>query len=152
MTTQLTDIGWSGSFGSGTWTNRADIVDSDDEIIIPSGITVNTLAGNDRITGIGETPLEIPALPPFPGTNFATRGISNSGTINTDDGADALTGTGGIGIYNEGSINLGDGNDTLTGTSTTVGISVGIYNFGILNTGSGNDIIRATSIINRGTK
>lgn len=128
MTTQLTDIGWSGSFGSGTWTNRADIVDLGDEIIIASGVTVNTLGGNDRITGTG-------------GINS----IYNEGTIKTDDGKDSIFGSGssiGILLYQTGSIYTGRGNDSITAIGNDFD---GINNiFGVINTGDGNDVISGT--------
>jgi len=128
MTTQLTDIGWSGPFGSGTWTNRADIVDSGDEIIIASGVTVNSLGSEDIITGTGFL------------------GIFNIGTLNTDNGKDRITGIatgdGAVGLFNQGgTLNTGNGKDTITGIATGPG-TVGVFNNGgIINTDNGEDLI-----------
>jgi hypothetical protein len=68
-----------------TFTNQADIVpDAGTTAEIINTDTANTLAGNDTITGIGETPLPGPI-----GGDF-TRGISNAGTIDTSVGNDKL--------------------------------------------------------------
>jgi len=71
-------------------------------------------------------------------------GIFNTGSIDTGDGKDKITGTGNnnSGITNYGTIHTGDGSDIITGTSTTEG-GYGIYNQGIINTGNGNDSIIA---------
>ena len=60
-----------------TFTDEDDIVPASGvEQILNTGIA-NTLAGNDRITGIGKD-----------------YGLRNVGTLNTDDGNDTITGTG----------------------------------------------------------
>ena len=38
----------------GTWTDDADLFDLGDEIIIPSGVVVNTFGGDDTIIGSSE--------------------------------------------------------------------------------------------------
>ncbi len=78
MTTILTEIGWEDENGNllGTWTNRADLVDEDNEITVASGVVANTLGGRDTISGGGFT------------------GIENSGTIITGDGRDTISGGG----------------------------------------------------------
>jgi hypothetical protein len=97
----------------------------DDTGININGGTINTDAGKDKIIGIGYT-----------------RGISNYGTINTGDGNDRITGTGDIGIFIDteyaGTINTGAGNDKIIGIG-------GISNKGFINTGIGNDTITAKS-------
>ncbi len=134
MTTILTEIGWEDENGNplGTWTNRADVVDEGDEITVASGVTANSLAGKDRITG----------------TNTATGGsfgIDNSGIIDTGEGKDTITGIGGSrGIFNTGTIETGEGKDTIFANSNSYGIyNGGSYseNDGIISTGAGNDII-----------
>jgi len=122
-----------------TFTEQDDIVPASGvEQIINTGVA-NTLAGKDRITGIGAA-----------GSNY---GIRNSGTLNTAEGNDIITGTynqtqdplfGGGGIWNGGSIDTGDGNDIINGDTAT-GLHNGIGNYGTLNTGNGNDIITGTA-------
>jgi hypothetical protein len=121
-----------------TFTDRADVVPPSgvQEILINTGIA-NTLAGNDRITGVGA------------GSGYS---FFNSGTLNTAEGNDTITGTHNQtqdspfadGIVNSGSIDTGDGNDIITG-DTTAGIGNGIANGGSINTGNGNDKISGTS-------
>ena len=102
----------------GTWTDDADLLDLGDEIIIPSEVVVNTFGGDDVIIG--------------------RDGIVNLGTLETGEGNDAITGSGGIvGISNFGTIKTGEGNDTITGSGGVVGID----NFGIIDTGNGDDVI-----------
>src|SRR4028119_769570 len=122
-----------------TFTDQDDIVpESGVEQILNTGVA-NTLAGKERITGVGAA-----------GSNY---GIFNSGTLNTAEGNDTITGTynqtqdplfGGVGIWNGGSIDTGDGNDIINGDTAT-GIGNGIGNHGTLNTGNGNDIITGTA-------
>ena len=122
-----------------TFTDEDDIVPASGvEEIFNTGIA-NTLAGNDRLTGVGAA-----------GGRY---GLSNSGTLNTAEGNDIITGTynqtqdslfGGIGIWNGGSIDTGDGNDIINGNTTT-GIGNGIANGGSINTGNGNDIITGSA-------
>jgi len=82
------------------------------EEISNTGIA-NTLAGNDRITGVGA------------GSKYS---IFNSGTIDTAEGNDIITGIRNqtedspfglyYAIYNQGgTINTGNGNDIITGFS-----------------------------------
>jgi hypothetical protein len=137
MTTQLTETGWVDANGNllGTWTNQADTVRSAlttpavPAIEVASGVTVNTLGGDDLISGIK-------------GGFSAGLGILNKGTINTGNGNDTISGSGGvgIGISNQGTINTGNGNDTISGSS---GRSLGILNSSIstIDTGNGDDTI-----------
>lgn len=127
MTTQLTEIGWYGSFGSGLWTNQADIVDLRDQIIVNEGVTVNTLAGDDIISG-----------------RWRYNTLQNYGTINTDNGNDTIRGVGytyGDGIQNYGRINTGKGDDIIEAS----GDYQGLVNSGTINTGDGHDIIKANA-------
>jgi hypothetical protein len=91
--------------------------------------------------------------------------FTNSSIIETGDGNDIITVTGGI--YNEGIINsgngddftlfrgftngggvlLGDGNDSIIGDADFPST---IQNFNVIETGEGNDIITSTRIINEG--
>jgi hypothetical protein len=137
-----------------TFTNQDDIFPSSGiERILNTGVA-NTLAGNDTITGIGDT-----------NKSFYPRGVGilNSGTLNTAEGNDLITGTGTVrGIDNSGTLNTADGNDTITGGGfhgidntgtlntaegddliTAYGSVYGIYNDGTLNTAEGNDLITA---------
>jgi hypothetical protein len=104
---------------------------------VDAGMVVNTLAGNDIISGIGGTSnSDI--------NNGITNkvSISNNGTIITGAGNDSIYGiSDGIGIYNTGTINTGTGKDNITG----IGNVVGIYTFGTINTGAGNDTITGIS-------
>ena len=134
MTTILTEIGWEDASGNplGTWTNQADLVDEGDEITLAEGVTANSLAGNDIITG----------------TNTATGNpfsIDNSGIINTSGGKDTITGIGGSrGIFNAGTIETGEGKDVIFANSNSYGIyNAGLYDErdGIISTGAGNDSI-----------
>jgi hypothetical protein len=116
-----------------TFTDQADIVPvSGVEEIRNDGI-VNTLAGDDTITGIS-TSLET--------VGFGISGIYNLGTLNTSEGNDRITGTGqasnsGSGIFNSrATINTGDGNDTITGSGY-----FGLVNDFTIATGNGNDLI-----------
>jgi hypothetical protein len=78
--------------------------------------------------------------------------IINTGTANTLDGNDIITGNSdstnfnNIGISNYfGTINTGKGNDTIIGTATG-GLGYGIQNYGsnaTIDTGDGSDIITA---------
>jgi Ca2+-binding RTX toxin-like protein len=112
-----------------------------DDIFPPSGVerilntgVANTLAGNDTITGTGDT-----------NKLFYPRGVGilNSGTLNTAEGNDIITGSGTFrGIENTGTLNTAEGNDTITG-----GGFHGIDNYGTLNTAEGNDIITASGSV-----
>ena len=110
------------------FTDQDDIVPlSGVEQILNTGI-VNTLAGNDRITGEG-----------------TAYGFVNFGTLNTDDGNDTITGIGnpaysqGVGI-NTGRLNTGKGDDVITGEGFSHGIRTDSGS--IFDTGEGNDTIR----------
>ncbi len=106
-----------------TWTDDADVLDLvGDEIIIPSEVVVNTLGGDDVIIG--------------------RDGIVNFGTLETGEGNDVITGSGGtVGISNFGTIKTGEGNDTITGSGGVVGID----NSGRIETGNGDDVIQGIS-------
>ncbi len=53
MTTTLTGTGWTG-LSNGVWTNGANkVTDNIGGVVVNPGTTVNTLAGNDSITGSG---------------------------------------------------------------------------------------------------
>ena len=110
------------------FTDQDDSVPSSGvEQILNYGI-VNTLAGNDRITGEG-----------------TAYGFVNSGTLNTDDGNDTITGIGtraygqGVGI-DTGTLNTGKGDDVITGEGFSHGIRTDSGS--IFDTGEGNDTIR----------
>jgi len=126
-----------------TFTEQDDIVPLFGvEEIVNTGIA-NTLAGNDRISGNGETLRDILFY------GLRTVGIYNksNGTINTDNGDDEITGYGNIGIYNEfnRTINTGNGRDKITGYASQTGSSknntIGVLNGGTINTDSGDDTI-----------
>ena len=117
--------------------NRANIATSVDGWYVDAGVVVNTLAGNDIISGIGGTSnTDI-------NNGIANKvSISNNGTIITGTGNDSIYGiSDGVGVYNTGTINTGIGNDNITG----IGNAVGIYTFGTINTGAGNDTITGIS-------
>jgi hypothetical protein len=122
-----------------TFTNQRDTVtgSSDGAIygIITSG-TVNTLGGDDTLSGTGTEP--------------SSYGIYIDGTLDTSTGKDTISGSGNLlpGInVNSGALETGAGNDTITGTS--VGVSLSGQNQGIflnandtkINTGAGNDAV-----------
>jgi len=129
-----------------TFTDQDDIVpESGWAPILNTGI-VNTLAGNDSITGSGigndDDGLDL------------DYGFKNLGVLNTDDGNDTITGSvtygrfGGPGynIINFGTLNTGEGNDLIDGSYGNPGsyaVYSGIYNPGTLNTGGGDDTITA---------
>ena len=119
------------------FTNQADIVPLQGVVdsIINFGI-VNTLDGNDKITGTGTDT----------GTGFFSGvGIYNAGTINTGADNDTITGTGsgtGYGIYNPGTIDTGAGFDIVDARAGGFGgngtIRLGADNDFIKGFGSGN--------------
>jgi hypothetical protein len=143
MTTQLTEIGWVDKSSGrllGRWSNQPNVVDRDDEITVASGVTANSLAGGDIITG-------------FSSAEYGDA-ISNDGIFNTGPGKDRITATSsgpdGDGIINVGTINTGPGNDRITATAD----DDGIFNVGTINTGPGNDRITTMAlydIFNSGT-
>jgi hypothetical protein len=114
-----------------TFTEQDDIVPVfGPEQIVNTGIA-NTLAGNDKITGISTGPDT---------RGFGIRGIHNIGTLNTSDGNDIIIGSGWAsnyvyGILNEGTINTGDGNDKIRGNNG------GLVNYFTITTDNGDDII-----------
>jgi len=187
------------------WFNNGDDIVprySAEEVIRNTGVA-KTLAGDDKITGVG----------PGMRSSISDSGIYNSGTIEMDRGDDMITGTYdttehslhnanyvprpnngrspyrddrgnfyyyapdpnepiplplyNYGIKNSGTIDTGDGNDTITGSNLTdngyltlssldsveiIRSSVGIYNGVKIDTGSGNDsIISNGKLINSGT-
>ena len=140
------------------FTNKADYATSTTGWVVNDGIVVDALGGNDRITGGGSLFYGIindGTINTGAGNDRITGpgGIYTEGTINTGNGNDMITGRctndlgiinyGTLGIINYGTIDTGDGNDTITGTST--GNGVGILNSGTINTGDGNDRITGTS-------
>src|SRR4028118_367345 len=88
-----------------TFTDQANIVPASGVEEIRNDGIVNTLAGDDTITGIS-TSLETVA--------FGISGIYNIGTLNTSEGNDIITGSGqasnyGSGIFNSlATINTGE--------------------------------------------
>ena len=117
--------------------------------------TINTGAGNDRITGIGSLSTGIDNKlgstintgagdDTIIGTtstsvaNFSV-GILNVGKIFTGTGNDRITASGTTGIDNQGKIDTGTGNDTITSS----GSRYGILNSGKIFTGAGHDTIAA---------
>jgi hypothetical protein len=129
-----------------TFTEQDDIVPESGEAQILNSnngySAVNTLAGNDRITGSG-------------GNNYYDvlgYGFKNEGVLNTDDGDDVITGitvenfssySNSYGLVNEGTLNTGRGNDEIFGFGYYIdtGYYNGIYNSGTLNAGEGDDKI-----------
>lgn len=109
-----------------TFTNKRDTAFSDSGWEIVFGATVETLAGKDRVEGVNAARIF---------------GIDISGTLNTGDGKDVVTGTAGsCGIDISGTLDTGDGKDVVTGT----GGDAGIFIFGgKLDTGAGNDVVNA---------
>jgi hypothetical protein len=103
--------------------------------------SVDTLAGNDQISGTASSP--------------ANCGIFNRGGITTGFGDDSINGTAGDlgkGIANYGTINTGAGDDTISGTAgdgnaVAGGRGAGINNntAGVIDTGAGDDIISGTA-------
>ncbi len=127
------------------FTDQDDIVPASGvEQILNTGV-VNTLAGNDRITGTGSDYRD-----------YGDYGFENVGTLNTDDGNDTITGIAGgpynfnaifdFGISNSGTLNTARGDDVITGR----GYIRGIVNSGIFNTGEGNDKITANGFRQQG--
>ena len=127
MTTVLTETGWANAETGeilGEWTDNTDKVDEGDEIIVPLEVVANTLGGNDIITGTS--------------TDDLVLGISNQGTIDTGEGKDTISGTGGdIGILTlSGTIDTGKGDDTVNA------LNGGFAGGGTIDLGRGDDLIR----------
>ena len=132
------------------FTNKADKAISKTGWEVGPGVVVNALAGDDTITGSGNT----------------DSAILNYGSIYTGDGDDKIVAIGGDdAIYNTGTIDTGNGNDTidstdiendtkiLTGHGHDIITGKGELDndFGaIVNTGSGNDKITFYNIWNDG--
>src|SRR4028118_2288472 len=119
-----------------TFTEQDDIVPESgqyDQIV--NTYIVNTLAGNDRITGTGIEG----ALSPY--------GFINEGILNTADGDDIITGVrtdgfSGFNIINWGTLNTGEGDDLIDGSQGEFGYATsGIDATGTLNAGGGDDTI-----------
>jgi len=140
-----------------TFTDQADVVPASGiEQIFNTGIA-NTFAGSDKITG--DTGNSISSL------ENKLSGVSNSGTLNTADGNDTISGTGNSisgtgnsisGIYNSGTLNTGDGNDIIRGIRNQgednfndfdYDFGYGIYaeTGSTIDTGDGNDLISGIS-------
>jgi hypothetical protein len=76
--------------------------------------------------------------------------ITNTGTANTLDGDDKITGTGGF--SNSGTIDTGTGNDTIKGISNDSNVSgIRILSGGRIKTGTGNDTIEAVNTSSGGS-
>jgi hypothetical protein len=114
------------------FTNVGDTATSNNGWTLALGKRVNSLAGNDKISGSG-----------------SLFGFDNFGTISTGSGRDAIIGIGtlsGITIFTPtGSILTGSGNDTITGSGTGRAGLFGISNSGLIDTGAGNDKISGAS-------
>jgi hypothetical protein len=136
-----------------TFTDEDDIVPASGvEQIVNTSIIVNTLAGNDIITGRG--------------SRFS---FLNYGVLNTSDGDDILIGSrnlnedpdlGGAGFYTYGGdfttdffsgtkryggiIDTGNGNDIITGIAKR-GAGIVVTSLGTITTGNGNDTITGTA-------
>jgi hypothetical protein len=143
-----------------TFTEQDDIVPASGvEEILNTG-TANTLAGNDRITGIGNGNGIVNGgslntgngNDKIIGISYSTDeyyfGFTNSGNFNSGDGNDIITGFGPIGIFHYGQYDrytgtfnefeTGEGNDIITG----IGRNIGLANYGgVILTRGGNDII-----------
>jgi hypothetical protein len=104
---------------------RSNLVDG---WIIDLGTSIDTLSGNDTITGMG-------AYVVLPNGVLDKVGIGVYGALLTGLGNDNVKGVGGVaGIHNPGLIDTGDGADILTGSGYN-----GIHNSGMLNMGGFND-------------
>ena len=141
-----------------TFTDENDVVPTSGvESILNTGIA-NTLAGNDRITGIGnENGIANGGSintgngnDKIIGISYSTEeyyfGFVTSGNFNSGDGNDRITGLGPIGIFQYGQygptginrFETGEGNDIITG----IGRNIGLASYGsVILTGGGNDII-----------
>jgi len=140
-----------------TFTNGADIVPvSGKQEILNTGMA-NTLAGDDTLTGIGLIYDSDPSWIPYGISNSGTLdtaedndiitgkgffiGIENSGTFSTAEGNDIINAEGfgffGNGFSNSGTFNTGEGDDTIGGS----GYGSGLGNSGTFNTGEGDDRI-----------
>lgn len=144
------------------FTAGGDRASSSSGWVVPPGVTVDSLAGDDRITGAANatgTGIEIfitstlntssgnDAIKGIGGADDGY-GIRNKGTINTgitngsEADNDSIEGIGVAGIINYGTINTGNGADTILGRGTG---GFGIINSGMINTGDGDDVITGTT-------
>jgi hypothetical protein len=109
-----------------TFTEQDDIVPSSEveERLINTGIA-NSLAGNDSLTSRGAFSIEA--------------AFFNSGTLDTAEGNDIITGSNiyDEGFVNRGTFNTGEGNDTIIGH----GYIDAFANYGTFTTGEGDDVI-----------
>jgi hypothetical protein len=127
--------------------------------IVNDGL-MDTGNGNDSITGTDINDFEFQAMGIANSKDVTTGdgedyisgtsnrdGIFNSGTINTDNGADNIFGNGfyRYGIFNSGSINTGNGPDNIFGIGGDYGY--GIFNSGSINTGNDPDFIRFSEFL-----
>jgi len=140
-----------------TFTELDDVIPASGvkEVILNTGVA-NTLAGNDRITGVGPERIRIFSLPNY--------GIYNSGPLYTDEGNDTITGiydeteyflhsayynstfnnTGSIYINNTGSIDDYIDDDYIDDYPKPLLFPLsryGILNSSTIATGEGDDII-----------
>jgi hypothetical protein len=122
------------------FTNQDDLAPASGTAEIVNSAVVDTLNGNDVITGNGQTLRQVL----FYGS--LTVGVYNGsgGAISTGEGLDAIVGYGGVGIFNDltATIGTGNGNDTVSGCGCDYGkYSKGILNSGKIATASGSDTI-----------
>ena len=114
-----------------TFTNKKDTVTGDGSTFgIRIDGDINTLGGNDALTGTGTGP--------------SSYGIWILATLDTGDGNDTITGTtpdfNGIFLESTALLDTGNGNDTITGTAEDGGTGI-FLNAGSpgIKTGAGND-------------
>jgi hypothetical protein len=122
------------------FTNQADLIPASGTTEIINAALVNTLGGDDIITGYGETLRNIL----FYGSLNVGIYNGSGGVINTGDGSDNIAGYGGVGLFNDlnATISTGTGNDTVSGCGCDYGDDFkGILNSGTINTGSGGDTV-----------
>ena len=152
-----------------TFTNRSDVVDKNNLILIPGGSFVSTLAGDDLISSDYTTDTPTISLPAPEGSREVVFGIYNQESLDTSSGRDTIIGdveyTGeslipavyGITLAFDGAnndftsatISTGSGNDKVLGlasssNSTDITDIVGISNLfsSEIDTGAGRDEVR----------
>jgi len=124
------------------FTNNSDFAESNDGYgwVVGTGITVDTLTGNDNIVGT----LTIPRHQRGGYLYEAGIWVESGGILKTNKGNDRIYGQnssgGGYGIFNFGLITTGDGNDNVKGETNDIG-QAGLYNIGTIDTGNGNDTV-----------
>ena len=161
------------SLDSFNFSLRPDVVEENDVILIPGGISVSTLAGDDSISSIYTTDTFTVSEPTSEGTIETVLGIHNQGSVDTSSGSDIVLGdveyTGesfipyvdGIshaangdvdGFFSATIISTGSGNDKVLGkaSSSNSGEITGIANIysSVIDTGAGADEVRGEA---RGT-